>query len=58
MPSNPRILLVDQDPQSRAELQQLLLKSRFVVVGGVGYDEEAVGLAGEQIGRASCRERV
>ena len=47
MASYPRILVVDQDPQSRAELQQLLLKSRFVVVGGVGYDEEAVGLAGE-----------
>lgn len=45
MPSYPRILVVDQDPQSRAELQQLLLQSRFVVVGGVGYDAEAIDLA-------------
>jgi len=47
MPSYPRILVIDPDAESRAEVQRLLVNSRYVVVGGVGYDEEAPKLASE-----------
>ena len=47
MPSYPRILVIDPDAESRAEVQRLLVNSRYVVVGGVGYDEEAPTLASE-----------
>ena len=47
MPDKPRILIVDEDLRERAELQQFLAKSRFIVVGGVGHDEEALNLASE-----------
>ncbi|MFQ5880348.1 MAG: response regulator [Dehalococcoidia bacterium] len=47
MPDKPRVLIVDQDLRGRADLQQLLAKSRLIVVGGVGYDEEALALASE-----------
>lgn len=47
MPDKPRILVVDQDPRGCTEIQQLLAKSPVIVVGGVGYDEEALSLASE-----------
>jgi len=47
MAGNPRILVVDQDFESRAELQKGLVRSRFIVVGGVGYGAEALSLAAE-----------
>src|SRR3990172_10436932 len=47
MPGYPRILVIDPDAESRAEVQRLLVNSRYVVVGGVGYDEEAPKLASE-----------
>ncbi len=47
MQDKPRILVVDQDPRGCSEIQQLLATSPFIVVGGVGYDEEAINLASE-----------
>ncbi|MBI1885684.1 MAG: response regulator [Chloroflexi bacterium] len=47
MAGNPRIVIVDQDFETRAELQKGLAKSRFIVVGGVGYGAEALSLASE-----------
>jgi pilus assembly protein CpaE len=47
MAGNPRILVVDQDFETRAELQKGLVRSQFVVVGGVGYGAEALSLAAE-----------
>lgn len=47
MKDNVRVLVVDQDFESRAELQKGLVKARFIVVGGVGYGAEALSLASE-----------
>lgn len=47
MPDKPRILVVDQDPRGCTEIQHLLAKSPVIVVGGVGYDEEALSVASE-----------
>ncbi len=47
MAGNPRILVVDQDLDSRAELQKGLVRSRFIVVGGVSYGAEALSMAAE-----------
>ena len=47
MADKPRILVVDQDPQGCTEIQQLLANSPVIVVGGVGYDEEALSVASE-----------
>jgi pilus assembly protein CpaE len=47
MAANPRILVVDQDCETRAELQKGLVRSHFIVVGGVGYGAEALSLASE-----------
>jgi pilus assembly protein CpaE len=47
MAGNPRILVVDQDFETRAELQKGLVRAPFIVVGGVGYGAEALSLAAE-----------
>ena len=47
MPDKPKILVVDQDPQGCAEIQHLLAGSPVIVIGGVGFDEEALSIASE-----------
>jgi len=47
MAGNPRILVVDQDFETRAELQKGLVRASFIVIGGVGYGAEALSLAAE-----------
>ena len=47
MAGNPRVMVVDQDFDTRAELQKGLVRAQFVVVGGVGYGAEALSLAAE-----------
>ncbi|MBI1885733.1 MAG: hypothetical protein HYS09_05400 [Chloroflexi bacterium] len=42
-----RILVVDPEPDSRAEVQNLLVQSRHIVVGGMDYGDETVSLARE-----------
>ena len=47
MAGNPRVLVVDQDFETRAELQKGLVRAQFIVMGGVGYGAEALSLAAE-----------
>ena len=47
MRDKPKILVVDQDPQGCAEIQHLLAGSPVIVIGGVGFDEEALSIASE-----------
>jgi len=47
MARRPAILLVDQDPDRRFRVKQLLLQSQFDVCGEVGYGKAAVSLATE-----------
>jgi pilus assembly protein CpaE len=47
MAGNPRVLVVDQDFETRADLQKGLVRAQFIVVGGVGYGAEALSLAAE-----------
>lgn len=44
---NPTVLLVDQDPVSRAEVHRLLAHSRLAVLAESGYGIEALSLARE-----------
>src|SRR3990172_732885 len=45
MARNPRVVVIDQDPASRAEVQKMLALSGFAVLGEAGYGIEAVSLA-------------
>ena len=47
MVKNARVLLVDEDVESRGDVQRRLVKSQFVVVGACGYGAQAVSLASE-----------
>ena len=47
MAKNARVLLVDEDVESRGDVQRRLVKSQFVVVGACGYGAQAVSLASE-----------
>ena len=47
MRDKPKILVIDQDPQGCTEIQQLLASSPVIVIGGVGFDEEALSIASE-----------
>jgi len=47
MAGNARVLVVDQDFETRADLQKGLVRAQFIVVGGVGYGAEALSLAAE-----------
>jgi pilus assembly protein CpaE len=44
---NPKVIIIDQDPSSRAETQRMLALSGFAVMGASGYGMEAVTLARE-----------
>jgi len=45
MTRNPRVAIIDQDLNSRSDIQKLLAVSGFTVVGEAGYGIEAVSLA-------------
>lgn len=45
MTRNPRVAVIDQDPNSRSDIQKLLAVTGFSVVGEAGYGIEAVSLA-------------
>jgi len=45
MTRNPRVAVIDQDLNSRADVQKLLAVSGFSIVGEAGYGIEAVSLA-------------
>lgn len=47
MAGNARILIVDQDLETRAELEKGLNRAEIIVVGGSGYGAEALSLASE-----------
>ena len=47
MSRNPKVIIVDQDPSSRAETQRMLALSGFAVMGAAGYGMEAITLAKE-----------
>src|SRR3972149_7018771 len=47
MARNPRVAIIDQDSNSRAEIQKMLALSGFAVLGEAGYGIEAVSLAKE-----------
>jgi len=47
MAGNTRVLVVDQDFETRAELQKVLVRASYIVVGGVVYGAEALSLAAE-----------
>ncbi len=45
MTRNPRVAIIDQDLNSRSDIQKLLAVSGFTVIGEAGYGIEAVSLA-------------
>ncbi len=47
MARNPRVVVIGQDPISRADVQKMLALSGFAVLGEAGYGIEAVALAKE-----------
>ncbi len=47
MSRNPRVIVIDQDPVARSEVQKMLALSGFAVLGEAGYGIEAVSLAKE-----------
>lgn len=47
MSRNPRVVVIDQDPESRADVQKMLALSGFAVLGEAGYGIEAVSLSKE-----------
>ena len=47
MAENARVLIVDEDAESRGDVQRRLVKSQFVVVGACGYGAQALSLASE-----------
>ena len=47
MARNPKVIIIDQDPSSRAETQRMLALSGFAVMGAAGYGMEAMTLARE-----------
>jgi pilus assembly protein CpaE len=54
MTRNPRVAVVDQDLNSRSDIQKLLAATGFVVVGEAGYGIEAVSLARETEPEVVC----
>src|SRR4030066_2326767 len=61
MSRNPKVIIVDQDPSSRAETQRMLALSGFAVMGAAGYGMEAIPLAKEtdpQVIVASLEEPI
>lgn len=47
MAENARVLIVDEDVESRGDVQRRLVKSQFVVAGACGYGAQALSLASE-----------
>ena len=47
MAENARVLIVDEDAESRGDVQRRLVKSQFVVAGACGYGAQALSLASE-----------
>jgi pilus assembly protein CpaE len=47
MAENARVLIVDEDVETRGDLQRRLVKSQFVVAGACGYGAQALSLASE-----------
>ncbi|MEX0801402.1 MAG: response regulator [Dehalococcoidia bacterium] len=47
MAGNARILVIDQDLETRAEMEKGLNRAEMIVVGGAGYGAEALSLAAE-----------
>jgi pilus assembly protein CpaE len=47
MAENARVLIVDEDVESRGDLQRRLVKSQFAVAGACGYGAQALSLASE-----------
>ncbi len=47
MANNPRVLIVDEDLESRGELQRRLAKGQLVVADACGYGAQALSLATE-----------
>ncbi|MDP2949975.1 MAG: response regulator, partial [Chloroflexota bacterium] len=47
MARNPKVIIIDQDPNTRAESQRMLALSGFAVMGAAGYGMEAITLARE-----------
>jgi len=44
MARNPKVVIIDQDPNSRSDVQKMLAVSGFTVLGEAGYGIEAVTL--------------
>jgi pilus assembly protein CpaE len=47
MAENARVLIVDEDVESRGDVQRRLVKRQFVVAGACGYGAQALSLASE-----------
>jgi pilus assembly protein CpaE len=47
MSRNPKVIVIDQDPSSRAETQRMLALAGFAVMGAAGFGMEAITLAKE-----------
>ncbi len=47
MSRNPKVIVIDQDPSSRAETQRMLALCGFAVMGAAGYGMEAITLSKE-----------
>ncbi len=47
MARNSKVIIIDQDPSSRAETERMLALSGFAVMGAAGYGMEAITLARE-----------
>jgi pilus assembly protein CpaE len=47
MAKTARVLIVDEDLESRGDVQRRLVRSQFVVAGAAGYGAQAVSLANE-----------
>ena len=45
MTRNPRVVVIGQEPNARAEVQKMLALSGFAVLGEAGYGMEAMSLA-------------
>src|SRR3972149_10204471 len=45
MTRNPRVVVIGQEPNARAEIQKMLALSGFAVLGEAGYGMEAMSLA-------------
>jgi pilus assembly protein CpaE len=45
--TNPKVIIIDQDPSSRAETQRMVALSGYAVMGASGYGMEAITLARE-----------